>query len=72
MDNATIECLAPNLGKTSLAPLEYLLFENAPPTTQARIPVTVLSDPSNFTLEGSQEVTSGTETLIRIVVRPNS
>ncbi len=46
------------------------MFHDALLTTQARLPISVHSDPSNFRLEGSQEVPSGTETLIRIVVRP--
>ena len=45
------------------------MFDGVPLTTQARLPISVQSDPSNFRLESSQEVTSGTETLIRIVVR---
>ncbi|XP_064398652.1 plexin-A2-like [Halichondria panicea] len=68
VNSIAITCSTPSLGTTSLTPLNYsLLFDDAPPTTQARLPITVQSDPFNFTLEGSQEVTSGTVTLIRIV-----
>ena len=55
---------------TSLTQLDYaLLFDDAPPTNQTRVAISVFLNPSNFRLEGSQEVTSGTATLIRIVVR---
>ncbi|XP_064398643.1 plexin-A2-like isoform X2 [Halichondria panicea] len=68
VNSTAITCCTPSLGTTSLTPLNYsLLFDDAPPTTQARLPIIVQSDPFNFTLEGSQEVTSGTVTLIRIV-----
>ncbi len=71
VDNTTITCLTPSLTTTSLTPLDYaLLFDDIPLTTQARLSISVQSDPSNFRLNTSQEVTSGTETLIRIVVRP--
>ena len=70
VDNTTITCLTPSLGTTSLTPLDYaLLFDDAPLITQARFPINVQSDPSNFQLNSSQEVISGTETLIRILVR---
>ncbi len=73
MDNTTITCLTPSLTTTSLTPLDYaLLFDNVPPITQARFPISVQSNPSNFRLEGSQKVPNGTETLIRIVVRPTT
>ncbi len=69
VDNTTITCSTPSLGTTSLTPLDYaLMFDDSPLTTQARLPISVQSDPSNFRLEGSQEVPSGTATLIRIVV----
>ncbi len=73
MDTTTITCSTPklNLTTTSLTPLDYaLMFDNVTLTTQARLPISVQSDPSNFTLGSSQEVTIGSETLIRIVVRP--
>ena len=73
MDTSTITCSTPRLVTTSLTPLDYaLLFDDAQSqsTIQARLPISVQPDPSNFTLEGSQEVTSGMATLIRIVVRP--
>ncbi len=71
MDSTAITCSTPSLETTSLTPLNYaLVVDDAPPTTQARLPITVQSDPSNFKLEGSQEVTSGIETIIRIVVGP--
>ncbi len=70
-DNTTIACSTPNLNTTSLTPLNYaLMFDDSPLTTQARLPISVQSDPSKFRLEGSQEVPSGIATLIRIVVRP--
>ncbi len=70
VDNTTIMCSTPNITSNSLTPLDYaLMFDGVPLTTQARLPISVQSDPSNFRLESSQEVTSGTETLIRIVVR---
>ncbi len=69
VDNTTIICSTPNLTTTSLTPLDYvLMFDDVPLTTHASLPISVQSDPSNFRLEGSQEVTSGTATLIRIVV----
>ncbi len=69
VDNTTITCSTPSLGTTSLTPLDYaLLVDDAPPNTQAYLPISVQSDPSNFRLEGSQEITSGTVTLIHIVV----
>ncbi|XP_064398640.1 plexin-A2-like [Halichondria panicea] len=68
VDNTTITCLTPSLLITSLTPLDYaLLFDDVPPITQARFPISVQLDPSNFRLEGSQKVPNGTETLIRIV-----
>ncbi len=71
VDNTTITCSTPNLMTTSLTAFDYALtFDNVPLTTQARLPINIQSDPSNFRLGSSQEVTSGTETLIRIVVRP--
>ncbi len=71
VDNTTITCSTPNLTTTSLTPLDYaLMFDDVPSTTQVRLPISVQSDPSNFRLASSQEVTSGTDTLIRIVVRP--
>ena len=64
----TITCSTPNLSATSLTALDYaLLFDAFLPTTLAALPISVQSDPSNFRLETSQ-VTSGTETIIRIVV----
>ncbi len=69
VDNTTITCSTPNLTTTSLTPLNYaLMFDDVPLATHASLPISVQSDPSNFRLEGSQEVTSGTATLIRIVV----
>ncbi len=71
VDNTTITCSTPNLTTTSLTPLDYaLMFDDVPSTTQVRLPISVQSDPSNLRLASSQEVTSGTDTLIRIVVRP--
>ncbi|XP_064398635.1 plexin-B1-like isoform X2 [Halichondria panicea] len=68
VDNTTITCSTPNLTTTSLTPLNYaLMFDDVPLATHASLPISVQSDPSNFRLEGSQEVTSGTATLIRIV-----
>ncbi len=65
----TITCSTPDLLATSPTVLNYtLLFDDVPPTTQARLPISVQSDPSNFRLTSSQEVTTGTETSIRIVV----
>ncbi len=69
MDNTTITCSTPTLKTASLTPLDYaLMFDDVPPTTQARLPISVQSDTSNFRLETSQDITSGTETLIRIAV----
>ena len=69
VDNTTITCLTPSLTTTSLTPLDYaLLFDDVPLITQAHLLISVQSDPSQFRLDSSQEVTSGTETLIRIVV----
>ena len=71
VDDTTIICSTPNLNTTSLIPLDYaLMFDDVPSTTQARLPISVQSDPSNFTLGSSQEVTIGIETFIRIVVCP--
>ncbi len=71
VDDTTITCSTPNLNTTSLTPLDYaLMFDDVTLTTQARLPISVQSDPSNLTLGSSQEVTIGTETFIRIVVRP--
>ena len=70
VNTTAITCSTPNLMTTSLTQLDYaLLFDDAPPTNQTLVPISVFSNPSNFRLEGSQEVTSGTATLIRIVVR---
>ncbi|XP_064398639.1 plexin-A2-like [Halichondria panicea] len=68
VDNTTITCLTPSLTTTSLTPLDYaLLFDDVSLITQARLPISVQPDPSKFRLDSSLEVTSGTETLIRIV-----
>ncbi len=66
----TIRCSTPNLSMTSLTALDYaLLFDDVPPgNTQARLPISVQSDPSNFRLNSSQEVTSGIMNRLRIVV----
>ncbi|XP_064387556.1 uncharacterized protein LOC135335860 isoform X4 [Halichondria panicea] len=65
----TIRCSTPNLSMTSLTALDYaLLFDDVPPgNTQARLPISVQSDPSNFRLNSSQEVTSGIMNRLRIV-----
>ncbi len=69
VDNTAITCLTPSLTTTSLTPLDYaLLFDDVPLITQAHLLISVQSDPSQFRLDSFQEVTSGTETLIRIVV----
>ncbi|XP_064399093.1 plexin-A1-like isoform X2 [Halichondria panicea] len=67
--NATaITCSTPSLGTTLLTPLNYSLrFDDAPPTTQARLPITVQPDPFNLRLEGSNMATTGTATIINIV-----
>ncbi len=45
------------------------MFDDVPPgITQARLPISVQSDPSNFRLNSSQEVTSGIINLLRIAV----
>ncbi|XP_064398654.1 hepatocyte growth factor receptor-like isoform X2 [Halichondria panicea] len=68
VDNTTITCLTPSLTTTSLTPLDYALwFDDVPLITQAHFLISVQPDPSQFRLDSSQEVTSGTETLIRIV-----
>ncbi|XP_064398663.1 hepatocyte growth factor receptor-like [Halichondria panicea] len=68
VDNTTMTCLTPSLTTISLTPLDYaLLFDNVSLITQAHLLISVQSDPSKFKLESSQEVTSGTETLMRIV-----
>ncbi len=71
--NATaITCSTPSLGTTLLTPLNYSLrFDDAPPTTQARLPITVQPDPFNLRLEGSNMATTGTATIINIVVCPH-
>ncbi len=72
VDSTTVTCVTPDLTTSSLTPINYaLLFDNAPPTTQSQIPITVQPNPSNFRLEGTAMITSGTPTIIRIVVRRN-
>ena len=46
------------------------MFDDAQFTIQARLPISVQPDPSNFTLLSPKEVTSGTATPKRIMVRP--
>ncbi|XP_064388277.1 hepatocyte growth factor receptor-like isoform X2 [Halichondria panicea] len=61
----TITCSTPNVSGISL---NYaLLFDDVPPTTQACFPISVQSDPSNFRLETSEEVITGTVNFLRIV-----
>ncbi len=65
----TVTCFTPILSETSLTALDYaLVFDAVPPTTQARLPISVQLDPSNFRLNSSQVVTSGTATVMHIVV----
>ncbi len=65
----TVTCFTPDLSATSPTALDYaLLFDAVPPTTQARLPISVQSDPSNFRLNSSQDVTTGMAAIIHIVV----
>ncbi len=62
----TLTCYTPDLSATSPTALDYaLMFDDVPP---ALFLITVQSDPSNFSLNSSQEVITGMAAIIHIVV----
>ncbi|XP_064383417.1 uncharacterized protein LOC135332039 isoform X3 [Halichondria panicea] len=61
----TLTCYTPDLSETSPTALNYaLMFDDVPP---ALFLITVQSDPSNFSLNSSQDVITGMAAIIHIV-----
>ena len=67
-DSSTITCEAPHLMGAGGSALDYSLITDGVVTTSTDLPISVLPDPTNFRLGDVTDITTGSSTIIQILV----